>query len=935
MIISNKLFIAGFGFFLFHLIFLTSGISDSKLAIANLECEYVTNPMGIDMKNPRFSWKIISDQRGLFQNAYEVIVGESLSEVVSELGNSWNSGRINSSSSSHIEYQGVPLKSNTKYFWRVRVWADKDSFVNSKPASFHTGLYENSDWKAKWISTEKIIDHESILLRNEFSIDKEIKSAVAYISACGLYEYYLNGEKVGDHVLDPAITDYRKTILYSTFDVTQILKNGVNVAGAMLGNGVYNSKKAEGRYSWGNESISLGNPCFLAQINIIYNDGSQSVISTDESWKFTNGPITFNHFFGGEDYDAQKEIKNWLAPDLEDKNWRNVVLAKNPGGVLKSQLMPPIKVTSTIQPVKQINPSPGVYLFDLGQNIAGWWRIQVKGTKGQTVRIRGAETLNDSLFAKPLEAGDVLSTKFKYHYQTWSDYTLNDNKTEIYEPRFFYSGFRYIEVRTRNNKNLENLSLEGRVVRSSLKRTGTFTSSDSLLNKIYKAGVWSMKANLNSYPTDCPHREKGAYNGDGQVIAETSIHDFQMASYYAKWMNDLRDSQEDNGRIPNTSPTLVGGMGGGVAWGSTYVLIPWWIYHYYNDVSMLEDHYPNMKMYIQYLKELGTKDENPEEPYIINNFDGYWYSLGEWCAPGQKDGPNHAVVNTFYYYYNSLLMSKIAKLLEKSDDAQYFSDLSDTIKIEFNNKFFNAQTGLYGTEETYQSYQLLTLVGDLVPEGHRAQVLKTIVDDIENRNGHLNTGIIGTKYLWPVLVEGGYDDLAFKVATRTTFPSYGYWLNNGSTTLLEEWSGENSHNHQMFGSVIAYFYKFLAGIQSPLEGKTTLGYQHIHLEPKIPEKLTSVTASLQTVSGEIVSDWQKEKDVFNYKVSIPPNTTATVVIPLFEFKKAILTEGNSRIWNDEEYIKGVSGIVDVNKETNTLMVSIVSGDYNFRLSTHE
>ncbi len=932
MCISFKFLATNLSIFLFSLLFISSCHSPTKLTITGLECEYLNNPLGIDVQYPRFSWKIISDQRDISQKSYQIIVSGNLDEVKNKTGIYWDSGKITMDLTNNVEYEGVPLQSNKNYFWSVCVWTNNGDFAWSNPASFHTGLLKDSDWKAKWITPEGEIIHASPILRMEFRIEKEIKNAFAFVTAGGLYEFYLNGQKVGDHVLDPAITDYRKTILYSTYDVTKMLKDGNNVAGAMLGNGAYNGRKAENRYSWGKDGASLGNPCLLAQIIVTYSDGSQSTVITDESWKYTYGPVTFNNFYGGEDYDARKETNNWLTDEFDNRDWRNVVLAKKPAGILKSQMMLPIMVTDTIQPIAETNPAPGVYLYDLGQNIAGWWRLQVKGAVGQTVRVRGAETLNDLLFPKPLEKKDVLSTKFRYHAQTWTDYTMKGGKTEVYEPRFFYTGFRYIEVVTSDNKNLDDIHVEGRVVRSSLKRTGTFTSSNSLLNEIHRAGVWSIKGNTISYPTDCPHREKGAYNGDGQIIAETSIHDFQMTAFYTKWLNDMRDSQENNGRIPNTSPTLVGGMGGGVAWGSAYILIPWWMYHYDNNIKVLKDHYPNMKKYIWYLKNLGKRDEHPEEPYIINYFDEYWYSLGEWCAPGQSDGPNHAVVNTFYYYYNTLLMSKIAKLLGEDDDARYFMSLSDTVKRAFNKKFFNAETSLYGTEQTYQTYQLLALVGNMVPEGFQEKVLNTIVDDIKKRGGHLNTGIIGTKYLWPVLVRGKYGELAYKVATQTTYPSYGYWLKNDATTLLEEWPGKNSHNHQMFGSVIEYFYKYLAGIQSPMEGNTSVGYKHIHLQPFVPDNLTSVRASIETIAGKINTAWEKDNDTFQYNTSIPANTTATVVLPVFNFNKILITENGSIIWDDGNFVSGVTGITNIKKEPDHITVSIKSGKYSFMIS---
>ncbi len=904
-----------------------------KITVEKLSCEYLKNPLGVDVQNPRFSWKITSGERGISQTAYQIIVGENADDVKKGNGKIWDSGKITSDITVNIEYAGPTLQSNTSYFWKVKVWDNQESVVSSEPASFQTGMLKNADWTAKWITTREEITDASPLLRNEFELDKPIQKATAYVTACGYYEFYLNGKKVGDHVLDPGITDYRKTILYSTYDVTDLLQKGTNAAGAMLGNAAWNMRKTEGRWSWGGGGSSLGSPCFLMQLMVTYKDGSQATYITDESWKTSEGPITFNNLYGGEDYDARKEIAGWAENNFDDSQWTKVAIASTPTGKLRSQLMPAIKVTKTIQPVKSIHPAPGTYLFDLGQNIPGWWKIKVQGTPGQVIRVRGAETLNDSLFSEPLKEGDKLSTKFHYHAKVWTDYTIKSNEPEIYEPHFFYTGFRYIEVTTSDNKNPELLEVEGRVVHSALEKNGTFESSNPLLNKIHEVGVWSQIGNTQSYPTDCPHREKGAYNGDGQVIAETSMHDFQMAPFYTKWLNDMRDSQEENGRIPNTSPVLVGGMGGGVAWGSAYILIPWWMHNYYCDSQILKEHYPSMKKYINYLKELGSKDEDPSEPYIIDNFDGYWYSLGEWCAPGQSDGPNHPVVNTFYYYYNCLLFSKIAEELGYSEDQKYYRALSDTIKREFNRKFFNTETALYGTNEPYQTYQLLALVGNMVPKGYKEKVFQTIIDDIKARDNHLNTGIIGTKYLWPILVKNGENETAYKIATQTSYPGYGYWLKNGATTLLERWEGANSHNHQMFGSITEYFYKFLAGIQSPMEGKTTAGYKHIYLEPKVPKNLESASATVKTVAGEISVSWKKEATTFQYSVSIPANTTATIILPTFDFKDIIISEGESEIWHGNNFTEGVSGIKSVKAASGNIEIQISSGDYTFTMKS--
>lgn len=916
-------------YFLFAL-FLGACTSQPKTEISGLTVEYLTNPLGVDVEQPRFSWKIFSDERDVKQVAYQIIVGESLTEIKSKTGKIWDTGKVSSNETVNRTYQGASLQSNTKYFWRVHVWLSDELDVWSEPASFHTGILNDAEWLAQWITTQDEIVHVSPLLRKEFQVDKKIERAYVFVTASGFYELFMNDEKVGNHVLDPGVTDYRKTILYSTYDVTDLLAKGTNTAGAMLGNGAWNFRKTEGRWSWGGGGASFGNPALWMQLMIDYADGTREVVVSDNTWKTADGTVTFNNLYGGEDYDARKEVLGWANPGFDDANWQPAVVATEPRGRLKSQLTPAIEVTQTLEPVKQTQPEPGVYLFDLGQNIAGWWMLEVKGTPGQVIRIRGAETLNDSLFPKLLEEGDKLSTKFRYHAQTWTDYTLKSNETEVYEPRFFYTGFRYIEVTTSDKKNPEHLKVAGRVVRSANKRNGTFESSDSLLNQIHRAGVWSQMGNMQSYPTDCPHREKGAYNGDGQVIAETSMHDFHMAPFYTKWLNDMRDSQEENGRIPNTSPVLVGGMGGGVAWGSAYILIPWWMHHYYGDTRILEEHYPAMKEYLQYLKNLGSKDEDPSEPFIIDNFDGYWYSLGEWCAPGQSDCPNHPVVNTFYYYYNSLLLSEIAEELGFEADAETFRALSDTIKQHFNRKFFNLETALYGTEETFQTYQLLALVGDVVPEGYREKVFQTIVGDIKKRGNHLNTGIIGTKYLWPVLVQGGKNELAYRVATQNTWPSFGYWIKNNSTTLLEKWSGENSHNHQMFGSITEYFYKFLAGIQSPMEGNTSKGYRQIHIEPHVPQELEYVNASVETVSGKVVSNWKKEASgSFVHEVEIPANTTATVVLPVSAIESATVFEGNEKIWEYNEFVEGVPGIHEITKENDRLIVKTGSGKYRF------
>lgn len=904
-----------------------------RLMVSNLRCEYLDNPLGMDKPQPRFTWYISGSQRGITQSAYRILVSENPEDLSKGTGKIWDTGKIISDQSNNIEYKGEMLQSDKTYYWNVIIWDQKgEQSIESKPAMFHTGLFKSSDWEAKWIAAGDT-NLSAPLIRKEFAVDKPVKEAFVYITAAGYYELSLNGKKTGDHVLDPSITDYRKRILYATYDVTKQLKKGQNVAGVILGNGAFHLNKTKGRYCWANGGLDMGAPRLLVQFNITYTDGSRQKVVSDNSWKSSAGPITFNNLYGGEDYDARLEKEGWSSTGYNDLGWQNVTLIKAPSGIVVSQLMPSIKVTNTFKPVAKTNPKPGLFLFDMGQNFSGWWRIKVKGAEGLTIRVKGAETLNDSLFPKTLTIDDRLSSKQGYQSKIWTDYTLKGKETEIYEPRFFYTGFRYVEVTATKPEDLKSVDVEGRVVRTALEDNGVFTSSDSLLNKIHRATEWSIKSNTSSYPTDCPQREKGGYTGDGQIVAEASMHDFQMAAFYTNWLNDMKDAQEVNGRIPNTSPQLIGGGGGGVAWGSAYVLVPWWMYQYYNDTRVLKEHYPTMKKWLGYLHNLAKTDSNPEEPYIINNYGAYWFTLGEWCAPYKPDDPNHPMIHTYYYYENSLLLSKIAAILGEKEDAVKYAALADTIKDALNKKFFNPVTNLYGSDSTYQTYQLLVLASDLIPEGHREKVLLTLKDNIVNINqGHLNTGIIGVKYMWPVLTHDRLADIAHTILTQTTFPSFGYWIKKGATTLREAWDGTNSQNHQMFGSVDEYFYKYLAGIWSPMDVETSRAYKHIHIQPYIPQSLTSAKASINTITGKIESFWKQSADQLQLKVTIPANSDATVTIPISGFKDLRVKEKNKEVWKNGAFIFGDEGVTNAIIKGSLLTFTVGSGTYEFVLS---
>ena len=900
--------------------------------LINLEVEHLTNPLGLDQDQPRFSWIYHNEERGAAQSAYRIIVSGNPENLENEQGDFWDSGKVNSSNTINIQYDGEPLNRGKKYYWKIRVWGQDGEETNwSEAQYFQMGLLNPEDWQAQWITTPDTTI-SSPLLRNEFTIQKEIESATAFVTGVGYYEFYLNGEKVGDQVLDPGMTDFRDRILYETYDITDQLNEGKNAAGFWLGNGAFRLKAEEGRWTWYGMNNQFGTPMAIMQVHLRYVDGSEEVIGSNSDWVTDASPILYNNVYGGEDYDARLEQTGWNAVGFDDSLWQAVEIVENREIIMDSQLMPPIRVIETIEPVTETNPETGTYLFDLEQNIPGWWRLTVEGERGTEIKTRGAETLNDELFPKPLEEGDSLSTKHLYHGNVWTTYTLKGDGTEIYEPRFFYSGFRYIEVRVDDPDAIESLDVEGRVVHSDLQRNGMFASSDTLLNKIYEATIWSQRGNLHGYPEDCPHREKGGYNGDGQVIAETSIHDFHMHALYAKWLNDMKDSQYENGRIPNTSPLMLGGEGGGIAWGSAYILIPWWIYQYYEDIDILEEHYESMKEYMTYLENLAAEnDENPDEAYIINEFGGYWDSLGEWEAPVRdRTGPNNPLTNTYYWYLDVQTFANIAGVLGDQEERQSYLELADSIKQAFNEKFFIPEQNLYGTEELYQGYLLFALSGDLVPEEHRQAVLDNLIHDIQvTSNGHLGTGILGTKHLINVLAEEGREAVLHEIVTQTTFPSWGHWIENGATTLWESWDSERSHNHQMFGTVNEYLYKYLAGIQAPTNIGTSVGYREIHIKPYIPEDMQWVEASVETVRGKVSSKWEKIENGLRLELTIPANTTGSVNIPTLDWSGIQILESGEVIFEEGQVAENIPGIISGREGDGFVELDLKSGNYQF------
>lgn len=920
----------------------------------NLRCEYCVNPLGVDRKNPRLSWILSHSDRGERQTAYQIIVSSSLENINNNIGEVWDTGKV-SSNAQLVVYNGKPLESRKTYYWKVRWWDSKDNASPfSEVATFEMGLLNEEDWKAKWISKESyeyvFIGSEDIpfgrsytipysaLFRKAFQVGKPVKRARAYISGLGLYELYINGKRIGDKVLDPGQTDYKKRVLYSVYDVTEELKAGANAVGVILGNGRYV------------KDYGYDFPKLILQLEIEYQDGDTLLVTSDDTWKTSYGPILANGIYYGEDYDARKEIPSWNLPDFDDSDWEKVKIADPPGGKLVAELMPPIKVIKNIKPEKIINPKPGVYVYDFGQNFTGWVRLYVKGPEGVEIKLRFAELIYDdgNINLEPTRgarATDIYITK--------------GEGLEIYEPRFTYHGFRYVELT--GFPGVPTLdTLEGCVVYSSVEQVGEFNCSNDLINKIHRNILWGQLSNLMSIPTDCPQRdERMGWMGDAQLTVEEAIYNFDMAGFYIKYLDDIKDAQREDGSVSDVVPPYWSLYPADPAWGTAYITIAWYLYQYYGDTEVLKDHYDGLKKYVDFLSRLA--------PDNILRFSKY----GDWCPPGSirpKDLSGE-LVSTWCYYNDTLTLSKIAKVLGKEDDYTKYSKLAEDIKTAFNNQYLKERfyavsikpnvseemaskiidmileamppeqrermkrfiQQMSTTSFTSQTINTLPLYLNMVPEDKKEAVLRSLIEDIKNSHDyHLDTGIVGTRYIFDVLTENGYADVAYKIATQRTYPSWGYMIEEGATTVWERWEkltsgGMNSHNHIMFGTVDPWFYKTLGGIKC-----VSPGWDKVILEPKILGDLRYVKASTNTPKGTIEVNWEKLGDSVNFIIVLPVNIEGEIRIPKI-YQPTVIEEGGRIIWSNGSLIEKVAGIYDAKEEKDFVSFSVGSGRYVFKL----
>jgi alpha-L-rhamnosidase len=882
---------------LFFVVFLfTRLLADAQINIEKLSVEYLSNPVGIDVVEPRFSWIIESKEHNVYQTAYQILVASSPEKLNEKAADIWNSDKVQSANSVLIPYAGKVLSSGEKYYWKVLVWDQKNRRTASTEIAFwEMGLLAKNDWKGKWISAPKVYDWQKFVtqrkqlikegkeenpdpapqFRNAFSVSKKVAKARLYISGVGYNVPYLNGQKVGDHVLDAAFTRYDKTVLYSTYDVTNNLQPGENVLGVVLGNGWYNMIT---KSVWGFDHASWRNaPALLAQLEIVFMDGSRQVISTDESWKVAPGPIVFNSIRQGEFYDATKETPGWNKAGFNDKQWYQPLVVNGPAGKLKAQMIQPVKITETIIPKKITEPKPGIYVLDLEKNIAGFAQIKIAAPAGTEITIKYGERLSND---GRVDQRDVAQHVAGGLVQT-DKYICKGSGIEVWHPSFVYHGFQYIEVSGLPTKP-DAETITGKVIHSAFETAGTFECSNELFNKIQQNTLVSYESNFMGYPTDCPQREKNGWTGDAHLAAEMGLYNFKAQNGYTKWLQDIADEQRPSGELSAIVPSSGWGYfwGNGPAWDNAMVLIPWYLYQYSGDQRILQQMYPHIKRYVDYLT---TRAQD----HIIK------FGLGDW-APAKTKTPVE-ITSTAYYYIDAVLAAKMAALLGYNEDQKKYADLATQIKDAFNKQFYRGN-GIY--DEGSQAALACALYQNMANDAD--ETINALVSAVKKSDDHLDCGILGTKYLLHALSDNGRSDVAYKIVNQRSFPSWGYWMDQGATTLWEQWDGSESRNHIMFGDVSAWFYKNLAGI-APHDAQP--GFKLISFRPYFSPELKWVNASHQSMYGEIKASWIRKGNSINYTITIPANTSGEIVLPknkkLFVDGKTLSQSGHVKKLNEK------------------------------------
>jgi len=865
----------------------------------------------------------VSDGRGAAPDGCVLLVSSAAELCRSEVGDCWDSGLIAGDHSARVEYEGEPLRSCTRYFWRVR-WRDARGVLSpwSEVASFVTGFLREKDWKPRWIGPKTVAEFRSrenillgergggdaqahgIYLRKEFELRAKPVLALAFVSGVGHCEFRLNGRKVGDRVLDPGWTDYKKMALYSAYDITGFLGTK-NAAGVILGNGRHV------------KNFGYDFPRLACRIEVEYDSGERRSFQADETWRTAAGPLRENGLYFGEKYDARLEMPGWDAPGFDDSGWKKAVVVH--GGPLVAQTMPPVRVCARLKPAA-IRPSgEGAWIFDFGQNLSGWVRLEVEGPAGTEIRLRHAELVDEKgeLNMGPTENAEATDV-----------YILRGGGLEAWEPRFTYHGFRYVEL-TGFPVTPSEGSLEACFVHSDVEPAGSFSCSNGLINRIHRNVVWGQLSNLMSIPTDCPQRdERHGWLGDAHLSAEEAVYNFDMSGFYAKFLEDIRLAQKDDGSLPDVVPPYIPRLyPADPAWSAAYAILAWQVYEQYEDARVLARHYPHLKKYIEFLRRSAGG-------HIIKGLGKY----GDWCPPGSIVPKKTSVefTSTWYYYNDVLIVARIARVLGRNEEARYYDELAGNILAAFNEVFLKEDqydVVRVSRIDTYpnQTANALPLYLGMVPPDKKPKVLESLVRSVvRQQDGHVDTGILGTRYILDVLTDNGQAEAAFRMAAHKSYPGWGYMVEEGATTLWERWEklggfAMNSQNHIMLGSVDAWFYRTLAGLR-PLEP----GWKKFQVAPHLLGDLTSAEAALRTIRGPVRSAWKKEASGLGLEVLVPVGASARILVPL-PGPDAVIRESGKVLWRDMRAAEPSPGITVAGRDGGRAVLEAESGDYRFEV----
>jgi len=902
------------------LLFVFGSIYSQDIAVKNLTAEHKKNPVGIDVLQPRLSWKIYGTGNNIMQTSYSIRVATD--QIFSSGKMVWQSGKTESGESLLVPYNGPALKSGIKYFWQVKVRDNMGKESKwSDPASWEMGLLSPSDWKSEWIEMKGDTNRfsPSPHFRKDFIIAKTVQKAEVYVTSHGFYELHINGRKVGDQVLTPGWTSYGKRLQYQVYDVTSQLVKGNNAIGAVLGDGWY-----RGTLAWGDNWAIYGKKLGLfVQLKLEYTDGSEELVVSDESWKCNNdGALRMSDIYDGEIYDANKKLTGWDQPGYNDTKWEKVTIGNHPFNLIASEGAPVRKIQE-IKPVKVFRTPKGSLVADMGQNMVGWIRLKVTGPKGTVIKIRHAEVLD--------KYGEFYTTNLRSAKAQFI-YTLAGSGEETYEPRFTFMGFRFVEV-TGFPGTLTTENLTGVVVHSDMEPTGTYECSNPLINQLQHNIVWGQNGNFVDVPTDCPQRnERLGWTGDAQAFSRTAAFNYDVSSFFTKWLKDIAADQKPGGEVPDVIPDVLNPQNSTTAlpsagWGDVSVIVPWTMYTVYGDRRLLETQYPSMKKWVEYIRKKAGDSYQWKGGSKYGDWLFYHPPVNNHTAADGYTEPDF--IATAYFAYSASLLAKAAKELGKTDDEKNYTELFNKIRDVFIHEYVTP-AGRVGT--CSQTSYILALKFGLLPEDLKEKAAKFLVDDIRSRANHLSTGFLGTIYICHELTNAGYTDVAYDLLLQETYPSWLYPVKMGATTIWERWDGQktdstfqdagmNSFNHYAYGAIGDWMYRVSAGIETQ-----NPGYRHLLLQPHPAKNLSYAKASFESPYGKVASGWTRKDGRIIVHITIPANTKATVVLPVDDPAK--VTENNHPLPQGNNDL----AIIEKIREGKRIVLERGSGDYTFEFS---